>query len=163
MLPNGIGNLLLVSDTQLLSPLLGPLEQALADGLAVTLVLEASRAANLYPAAQLPPAVELQAATHDGSQGHRGTIAPLLPGLLRWADAVYAAGTADLYRTLQQQTQSVRFGLQSGFLYGLIDTSPMACGVGACFSCTIETKFGLKLTCVDGPVFDLSAVELERP
>ena len=29
----------------------------------------------------------------------------------------------------------------------------MACGIGACFGCTIRTKEGLKKVCTDGPIF----------
>jgi dihydroorotate dehydrogenase electron transfer subunit len=29
----------------------------------------------------------------------------------------------------------------------------MACGVGACLGCVVETKEGFKTTCVEGPVF----------
>ena len=34
----------------------------------------------------------------------------------------------------------------------------MACGVGACLSCVVETKTGRKRACVDGPVFDAAEV-----
>ena len=30
----------------------------------------------------------------------------------------------------------------------------MACGIGACLSCVVETKDGKKRACVDGPVFN---------
>ena len=30
----------------------------------------------------------------------------------------------------------------------------MACGIGACLSCVVDTAFGKKRACVDGPVFD---------
>jgi dihydroorotate dehydrogenase electron transfer subunit len=153
---NQVRNLLLVSDGQWLSPLLGQLERAVAAGLAVTLALGGSRAAALYPPAALPPLVEFQAATLDGSLGHRGPVSDLLPDLLRWADLVCAVGTAGLYRTLQSQVKQVRLRLEQGFLYGLIADRPTACGVGACIGCGLETQAGSKLTCVDGPVFDLT-------
>ena len=34
----------------------------------------------------------------------------------------------------------------------------MACGVGACLSCVVDTVSGKKRSCVDGPVFDASEV-----
>ncbi len=34
----------------------------------------------------------------------------------------------------------------------------MACGIGACLSCIVETKQGRKRSCVDGPIFDASEV-----
>jgi dihydroorotate dehydrogenase electron transfer subunit len=32
----------------------------------------------------------------------------------------------------------------------------MACGVGACLGCVVETKDGMKRACKDGPVFEAS-------
>jgi dihydroorotate dehydrogenase electron transfer subunit len=157
-LPAGIQNLLLVSDSQKIAPLLGQMEQGLAVGLAVTLVLGSSRAAGLYPLAALPPAVEFQATTLDGSGGHRGPVTDLLPNLLRWADVVCAVGSTQLYRTLLAQAAATRFSVEPGFAYGLSLDYPIACGVGACLGCTIVTEAGLKLVCVDGPVVDLTAL-----
>ena len=57
-LPGHVQNLLLVSDSQLLSPLLGHMHQALQAGRSVTLALSGSRAAAVYPLNRLPPAVE---------------------------------------------------------------------------------------------------------
>ena len=34
----------------------------------------------------------------------------------------------------------------------------MACGVGACLSCVVDTVQGKKRACVDGPVFDAREV-----
>ena len=34
----------------------------------------------------------------------------------------------------------------------------MACGVGACLSCVIDTPEGKKRCCVDGPVFNAEEV-----
>jgi dihydroorotate dehydrogenase electron transfer subunit len=34
----------------------------------------------------------------------------------------------------------------------------MGCGIGACLSCVVTTRGGLKRACVDGPVFDAREV-----
>jgi dihydroorotate dehydrogenase electron transfer subunit len=149
-------NLLLVSDTYEISPLLGQMERALAAGMAVTLALGANRAAGLYPVAALPPVVELQAATLDGSLGRRGPVTELLPDLLRWADLVCALGSTELYRALRRQTEQLRFRVEPNYLYGLVMNGLLACGVGACLGCAITTERGSKLICLDGPVFDLA-------
>lgn len=158
-LPDKTRNLLLVSDDQNIAPLLGQMCRAVADGVAVTLVLGGSRAANLYPVSALPEVVEFQAATLDGSLGHRGSITDLLPNLLAWADLVCAVGSSSLYLALQAQADKVRFGATSGFVYGLL-IRPLVCGVGACLSCAITTPTGPKLICVDGPVFDMAQLNL---
>lgn len=154
-LPAGLQNLLLISDSQNLAPLPAVMEQAVAAGLSVTMALGGRQAAALYPVSALPPVVEFQAATLDGSLGHHGPITDLLPDLLRWADRVCAVGSAQLYQALRTQAEQVRFGVPAGFAFGLFADIPLPCGVGACFACTRSTKSGLKLTCLDGPVFDL--------
>jgi dihydroorotate dehydrogenase electron transfer subunit len=160
-LPKGTRHLLLVSDTQDIAPLLGQMERALAAGLAVTLALGASRTSRLYPVAALPSAVEFQAATLDGSLGHRGPVTDLLPDLLRWADLACTAGSPALYRTLRRQMEQVRLRAEADFLYGLHTASWLACGVGACMSCQVNTDTGSRLACVDGPVFDLAKLTVE--
>jgi len=34
----------------------------------------------------------------------------------------------------------------------------MGCGLGACYSCTVKTKRGLRQVCKDGPVFELGDI-----
>jgi dihydroorotate dehydrogenase electron transfer subunit len=34
----------------------------------------------------------------------------------------------------------------------------MACGIGACLSCVVDTVSGKKRVCADGPVFDAREV-----
>ncbi|MBE7554570.1 MAG: hypothetical protein HS126_26270 [Anaerolineales bacterium] len=160
-LPKSVRHLLLVSDTPDIGPLLGQMERAIAVGVAVTLALGASRVSRLYPVAALPPVVEFQAATLDGSLGYRGPVADLLPDLLRWADLTCAAGSLTLYRTLRRQLEQARLRAEADFLYGLNAEPLMACGVGACLSCTVNTDTGPRLACVDGPVFDLVKLNLE--
>lgn len=150
--------LLLVGDTLHIGPLLGLMAQAVAAGVAVTLALGGRRANQLYPVAALPPAVEFQAATIDGSLGHRGPVTDLLPGLLSWADAVCAVGSTALYQTLKQQAAQVRLGLDRDFAFGLLTDVTLACGVGACLACTLDTADGVKRACLDGPVFDLATI-----
>lgn len=158
-LTKNVRNLLLVSDTQMIAPLLGQLERAVDAGIAVTLALGSSRAAALYPVTALPPIVEYHAATLDGSLGHRGPVTDVLPELLRWADLVCAVGSTNLYRTLPRQMAEVRLRAEANFLYGLVSDNLLPCGVGACMGCSVETESGLKLTCLDGPVFDLTSIQ----
>jgi dihydroorotate dehydrogenase electron transfer subunit len=158
-LPARAGNLLLVGDSQQITPLLGQLERAIEAGHAVTLALESIRAATIYPVSALPPIVELQAATLDGSLGHHGPVLDLMPGLLPWADMVCAVGSPKLYRALRVYAAETRLKLPAGYLYGLIADGLGVCGVGACFSCTVTTTRGLKLACLDGPVFDLADLD----
>jgi hypothetical protein len=86
-------------------------------------------------------------------------VADLLPNLLGWADAVCAVGSTSLYSALQTQIEMFRFRVETNYCFVVVSPLLMACGVGACMSCTMETKAGLSLPCVHGPVFDLSELE----
>ncbi len=159
-MPDYTRNLLLVSDNQTLSSLLGQMHRAISAGKSVTLLLGGGRAAALYPVDWLPPAVEVQLATLDGSVGHRGPVTALLRDLLRWADMVCAVGSTALYRALKDQVASIRLPGEGGFLYGQVSAGMLPCGVGACLACTVAATDGVRLTCVDGPVFDLMSLDL---
>lgn len=159
-LPGGLRHVCLVSDTTTIDPLLGQMMVALQKNLAVTLALGASRQQKLYPVKRLPPAVEVQIATLDGSLGHRGPVTELLPELLQWADVVYATGTATLFASLRHQMAEVRLGVSQDFLYGLIEQPFFGCGIGACLACSIKTETGPQQVCTDGPVFDLVSLTI---
>jgi dihydroorotate dehydrogenase electron transfer subunit len=128
---------------------------------AVALALGGSRAESIYPLDKIPAAVEVYAATQDGSQGRRGAVSALLPELLRWAELVCAVGSPRLYRELRAHTAEIRLGLPPGFLYGVSDTLPMPCGVGACYGCTVAAPNGSRRACLEGPVFDLAEVSAD--
>ncbi len=161
-MPAHIRHLLLVANGQAISPLLGQMSLAVQAGISVTLALGGSRGGTLFPVERLPAVVEVQYASLDGSLGRRGLVSDLLPDLLPWADCACAVGSTALYRTLKSQVAQFRLPGEPDFLYGLISGGLLPCGVGACLACTVETLAGPKLRCVDGPVFDLMTVDLDK-
>lgn len=69
------------------------------------------------------------------------------------ADATfYACGPAMMLRAAAQKAMD-----RCKTLYVSLENR-MACGVGACFGCSIETAHGMRRVCKDGPVFDASEV-----
>ena len=140
-------NLLLVANGWGVSPLVALAEQQVGRGRSVVLLAGAPNAALQYPAALLPPEVEFVVATDDGSAGHKGNIAAVVPQFWSWADEVYACGSMSMYSALARATE----GLWPGKAVQVLAEAPMACGVGACFGCTVETRRGMKLACRDGP------------
>ncbi len=146
--------LLLVAGGIGVAPLVFLAQRALSRGHSVTLCLGAPAAAQLYPASLLPPGVKLVTATDDGSAGKKGTVVDLLEEYLEKADALYACGPVPMYESLLR-----RIGHKaSGIPVQVSLEVRMGCGVGACYSCTIRTKQGLKQVCKDGPVFSLEEV-----
>ncbi|MDR2631713.1 MAG: dihydroorotate dehydrogenase, partial [Spirochaetaceae bacterium] len=89
---------------------------------------------------------ELFIATEDGSAGRRG----LVPGLLdpaRYA-AIYACGPPPMLRAVAALAK------QGGVPCFVSLERHMACGVGACLGCTVQTRQGSRRCCADGPIFN---------
>jgi dihydroorotate dehydrogenase electron transfer subunit len=151
-------NLLLVAGGIGIAPLTFFAQQALSKGKSVKLLLGAHTRNGLYPQKLLPDGIEAIITTEDGSEGEKGKVTDILPGQIDWADQIYACGPLAMYKEIANQRQqwqrrkSIQVSLEVR----------MGCGIGACFSCSIKTKHGMKRVCLDGPVFDLDEIILEE-
>ncbi|MHB8969291.1 MAG: dihydroorotate dehydrogenase electron transfer subunit [Pirellulaceae bacterium] len=109
--------------------------------------------------------VDVRLATDDGTMGHRGLVTELLEEVLATAATpqalhetvrVVCCGPAAMMRAVAD----VAHKHDVPCLVSL--ETPMACGVGICFSCVARIRQGegwdYKRTCVEGPVFDAAAV-----
>jgi dihydroorotate dehydrogenase electron transfer subunit len=151
-------NLLLVAGGMGIAPMMAVVDQGLARGCAVTLVLGARTQGELYPPALIPPQVEVHLATDDGSCG-RACLAPAILqdpalGLLTWADQLLACGPRPMLAALAPIVRAGRLRPRAGFAQVSLEEA-MACGVGVCLGCVVKTRKGLRRVCEDGPVFDL--------
>ncbi len=144
----------------------------------ITLIHGASTAAQLYTERCQLTAISHQRVkyvpiTEDGSLGRKGKATDILPDFLDWADQVYACGPADMYKAMAltlsasplkgEEKTIVGEGLVPSHNLKLKKCQVslevrMGCGFGACYSCTINTKKGLKRVCRDGPVFELDDI-----
>ncbi len=149
-------NLLMVAGGVGVAPLVMLADEAVAKGLAVTLLMGSVDEAGLLPASLLPSAVEYSAATDDGSQGHHGFVTDLVPDLVLWADQIFACGPEPMYRSLRAAVLPRRLGKRPPVYVSM--EREMACGVGACLGCVVETKRGMQTSCVQGPVFDMDEI-----
>ncbi len=129
----------------------------------------------------LPDSVRFIPVTEDGSIGKKGVVTDILPDFLGWADQVYACGPIDMYKTMSDlichsegaerpknlAQDELRFVIASEAKQSLRKCQVslevrMGCGIGACYSCTINTRKGLKKVCHDGPVFELDDILWEE-
>jgi dihydroorotate dehydrogenase electron transfer subunit len=104
--------------------------------------------------------IDLRLSTDDGSRGHCGLVTDLLRETL--ADRsleprVVCCGPepmmAAVARLCQHEGVSCEVSLET----------PMACGIGICFTCVAmiregESGWDYKRTCVEGPVFDAEKI-----
>ena len=74
--------------------------EAIATGRRVVLILGARSAAEVLPSSLLPDEVEYVVATQDGSLGHHGDAADLVPDYEAWADQCVGAGSDELIARL---------------------------------------------------------------
>jgi NAD(P)H-flavin reductase len=87
-------------------------------------------------------------ASEDGSGGRRGRIPDFFDaGEYR---AVFACGPEPMLRALAETCGKVPCSISL--------ERRMACGVGACLGCTVETAGGNRRCCTDGPVFPLREI-----
>ena len=99
----------------------------------------------------------VKVSTDDGSSGTKGRVTNLLENALRKIDdpecvMVYACGPKPMLKGVA--TIVKKFGIPAQ----LSLESHMACGIGACLGCVVDTIEGYKRVCKEGPVF--SAHEL---
>jgi dihydroorotate dehydrogenase electron transfer subunit len=145
-------DLLLVAGGIGIAPLAFLAQEASRLGKRVTMLQGAQVAALLYPRDGVPECSVVVGSTDDGSSGTKGLVTGLIDEYIEQADQVFACGPIAMYRSMAQMDclkgKSVQVSLEER----------MACGVGACYGCTVKTKKGLKQVCHDGPVFDLADI-----
>lgn len=161
-LERGTRHLLLIGAGPALPSLLMLAHEALRREIAVVLLLAAEQDELLPPPFLLPAEVEyqrldeLQLANSQlpivGQQARSTTHN--LQSALAWADQLAAAVPLDQLPPLVEAVRRAKLRWERGFAQVALG-GPMPCVTGACLSCLVETRAGLRLRCKDGPVFDL--------
>ena len=102
-----------------------------------------------------PAGAAVHLASDDGSVGHKGFVTQLLESHGRTGPLV-GCGPEPMLHALK------RLAAKWGVLCQVSLETPMACGVGICFSCVTPVKKGdgwdYSRVCIDGPVFDASCL-----
>lgn len=93
---------------------------------------------------------EIFITTDDGSLGTRGFVTDILPRVFYSEEysAVYACGPEVMMRGVALESRENHLPC-----YVSLERR-MACGLGACLSCSVDTDSGRKKVCKDGPVFN---------
>jgi dihydroorotate dehydrogenase electron transfer subunit len=100
--------------------------------------------------------------TDDGTAGHHGLVTDLLRGVLTERDdlgacRVVCCGPERMMAAVAEM--AAEFGVRCQVSL----ETPMACGIGICFSCVARVRddkggWDYRRTCVEGPVFDAQAI-----
>ncbi len=87
-------------------------------------------------------------ATMDGSVGFNGNVVDLVEKELDENSIVFACGPTLMLKRLAYVCYDKNCKMQVSL------ESRMACGIGVCLGCVVETQDGYKKVCDNGPVFD---------
>ena len=102
--------------------------------------------------------IKINIATDDGTCGQKGMATDILEKSLKTIrpDMLYACGPMPMLKIIYRLSEKYGFKGQVS-----LETS-MACGIGACLGCALETGDKNKYVhvCKDGPVFDLNDIQI---
>jgi dihydroorotate dehydrogenase electron transfer subunit len=157
-IPSRAQRLLMIGGGVGVAPLVMLSDEAATKNLDVVFVMGAANEAGLLAASELSDRIEYVVATDDGSRGHRGLATEVVRDFVPWADQIFACGPEPMYRTLRAVLEPLRINRKPGVQISV--ERGMACGLGACLGCVVETTHGMIASCVQGPVFELDEVLL---
>ncbi|TWT35836.1 Dihydroorotate dehydrogenase B (NAD(+)), electron transfer subunit [Posidoniimonas corsicana] len=105
---------------------------------------------------------DLRVASDDGSVGHHGLVTDLLEAALD--ESADRRVQVDCCGPEPMMEAVAKLCLQRGTPCRVSLETPMACGIGICFSCVAKVRqpegdWDYKRTCVEGPVFDAAKIE----
>ena len=101
--------------------------------------------------------IKLQTATEDGSCGTKGLVSDILQAFIegladKKSSSIFACGPKAMLKTISEIASKKNIACQLSL------EAYIACGIGACKGCAVETTNGYKLVCKDGPVFDAKEI-----
>lgn len=102
--------------------------------------------------------LNVRISTDDGSVGFNGKATGLLRYILRTTHntqrmSIYACGPKPMLSEIAIIAKQYNIPAQISL------DEYMACGLGVCLGCMIQTKEGQRLVCIDGPVFDVPEIK----
>ena len=148
--PRG-GKILLVGGGMGLAPLLCAAEKFSAD----VLIGGRTKDEVIFWQEEFRPHVEkIFITTDDGSYAKKGFVIDLLPDVLSAEN--YSAFLTCCPEIMMRGV--AKFAAEKNIPCEVSFEKRMACGLGACLSCSIDTLDGRKKVCKDGPVFDARKV-----
>jgi dihydroorotate dehydrogenase electron transfer subunit len=107
--------------------------------------------------------VDVHLSTEDGSMGHCGVVTELIEAVVKssqYSCRIVSCGPEGMLKATAEIARRLGVACRVSL------ESPMACGIGICFSCAVKIRDGqggwdYRRTCVEGPVFDAEDVEFD--
>lgn len=130
-----------------IAPLLHLSKCFAAKGIRPTILLGGRTAALIPVQKEFEPFGDIHFATEDGSLGEKGMVTQhsiFSPSY----DHIYTCGPTPMMKAV------ARFALQNNIECEVSLENMMACGIGACLCCVVDSDEGHKCVCKEGPVFN---------
>ncbi len=107
--------------------------------------------------------IDVHVATDDGSAGHHGLVTELIEPAVREVKGscrIVCCGPEPMLKAVTQVASQLGVPCQVSL------ETPMACGMGICFSCVAKIRdrdgdWDYRRTCVEGPIFDAARIEFD--
>jgi dihydroorotate dehydrogenase electron transfer subunit len=174
--------LLVVADPAGLGRVRAVVDEAVASGRQVTVLLGARSVAEVFPSSLLPDEAEYVVATADGSLGHHGAVTDLVPSYEAWANQCFAAGSEALLAQMATLAKGrdgrmgvARLGRRRGrrpepggtearrrSWLQVVLPHVSGCVLGVCAGCTADGADGPVRICREGPAFASGELRWER-
>ncbi len=174
--------LLLVADGTGFPRVRACVDEAVATGRQVTVLLGAPSVARVVPSSQLPEEAEYVVATEDGSLGHHGPVTDLVSRYEAWADQCLAAGDSNLLQRMvalargrDERMGVARLGRRRGRRPVAVrpETRRRAwlqvalphvagCALGVCLACVADGADGPVRVCREGPTFTAEELRWDK-
>jgi len=109
--------------------------------------------------------IDVRLSTDDGSAGHHGLVTDLLRQVLEESAVDVATGRCRVVCCGPEKMMEVvaHITAKAGIGCQVSLETPMACGIGICFSCVTKVRqadgeWDYRRTCVEGPVFEAEQI-----
>jgi dihydroorotate dehydrogenase electron transfer subunit len=93
---------------------------------------------------------EVYLTTEDGSQGEKGYVTSHSVLKDKTYDRIYCCGPESMMKAIASYCR------QKGIFCEVSLENLMACGIGACLCCVVDTVKGHQCTCIEGPIFNIN-------
>jgi dihydroorotate dehydrogenase electron transfer subunit len=143
-------NVLLIGGGVGIAPMLLLAKQLKSQGSNVDVLIGGRSSADILEPALYEPFATVSISTDDGSLGEKGMVTQhsiFRNGLEKYA-RIYACGPDPMMKAVSVLASCHNIPCEVSL------ENLMACGIGACLCCIVETTAGNLTSCVEGPVFD---------
>ena len=118
----------------------------------VHIILGAKASCDILQVEEYKKYAHVYITTDDGSQGVKGFLVqhPLIKNDIRFFNRIYTCGPERMMQSVAKIAKANNVECEVSL------ENTMACGIGACLCCVVDTVEGHKCVCTEGPIFNIN-------